>query len=68
MSDAEKKALFLSAALTAADGKDGNFEFACPLCNGYAIGVRQSWFGSYRASCACCGFTARGELGEQKSA
>ena len=68
MNDAEKKAAFLNAALEATDGKDGNFEFACPLCNGYAIGVRKSWFGSYIASCVCCHFAARGELEIKQSA
>lgn len=68
MNSAEKKAVFLIAALEASNGKDGNFEFSCPLCGGYAIGVRQSWFDSYRASCACCGFSARGELDLKESA
>ena len=62
MNENAKKALFLDGAIKAADGRDGNFEFTCPLCNGYAIGIRQSWFGSVLVSCVCCGFVARGEI------
>ena len=68
MKETEKKTLFLSAAREAAGGKDGNFEFTCPLCGGYAIGTRKSWFGSILASCACCSYVARGEIDAQKSA
>ncbi len=68
MTEDEKKSTFLKEAAASAKGVDGNFEFTCPLCKGYAIGVRQSWFGSYRANCVCCGFTARGVIDGRKSA
>jgi predicted RNA-binding Zn-ribbon protein involved in translation (DUF1610 family) len=68
MTEAEKKAVFLDSATAASGGRYGNLEFSCPLCGGYAIGVRKSWFGSILASCSRCGYTARGETGAQKSA
>ena len=68
MSETEKKSIFIESAKEASDGKDGNLEFTCPLCGGYAIGVRKSYFGSILASCSCCFFQARGKLCEQKTA
>lgn len=68
MNESDKKFAFLEAALEAAQGKDGNFEFTCPLCDGYAIGVYKSCFNSYRASCACCRFAAAGKLDARQSA
>ena len=66
MNKQEEKDKFVSSAIEATNGNDGNFEFTCPLCEGYAIGVRKSWFGSVIASCTRCKYSARGEV--QKSA
>lgn len=57
-----KEAVFLESMETASEGKDGSFEFSCPHCGGYCIGVRKSWFNSILANCMKCGLTVRGNI------
>lgn len=50
---------FLEYALDASAHTDGPFTFNCPICGGYAIGIRKQELGTLVATCNGCGSATR---------
>ena len=51
--------LFLEKACEICIEKGKNYEFECPICNGYAIGMKSRINGHIMASCSECGMRIR---------
>lgn len=60
--------IFLRQAITAAGGRDGNFDFDCPICGGYAIGnLKLQPCERIQASCNSCGIYVRSQISEKSA-
>lgn len=63
-----KERIFLRQAITASGGKDGSFDFDCPICGGYAIGnLKLQPCERIQASCNACGVYVRTQLVEKSA-
>ncbi len=51
--------LFLKKALDICSEKGKNYSFECPLCSGFAIGIKSCMNGHIMASCSKCGIHIR---------
>lgn len=61
-----KEHIFLRQAIAASGGRDGNFDFDCPLCGGYAIGnLKLQPCKRIQASCNSCGIYVRTQISEK---
>lgn len=61
-----KEHVFLQRAIAASGGRDGNFDFGCPLCGGYAIGsLKLQPCKCIQASCNSCAIYVRTQISEK---
>lgn len=59
---------FKQAAIQAAQEREGNFEFTCPICGGYCIGSYKPDLAALLASCSQCKLQVRHIIAIKKGA